>query len=152
MSTQGLDTLRDVHLPPAPALWATTEAWYLAAAVALVITWTTWRFLRRRRLRTALRALRRLANAHAVDGNTVDLGRGLSQLLREHAVACFPQCGVEGLTGNDWLAFLDTHGGHGRFTRGAGAVLESLPYQACGSADAAALIDAAACWLKANPR
>ena len=117
----------------------------------LAVVWWLRRFRQRRALRAALRELRALARAHARDGDTTDLARGLSRLLRRHATACFAQAGVEGLTGGDWLRFLDTHGGEGAFCHGVGTVLESRPYRDAGAVDAVALIALVRRWLRANP-
>lgn len=152
MNPNALDTLRDIHLPVAPAWWAAPETWVAAACVAVAASWMIYRRIRYRRLRRALRELSSLAAAHARDGNAVRLAGGLSQLLRRHAAACFPEAGVDGLSGGDWLAFLDAHGGGNAFTQGAGAVLESLPYRASGTADTRALIALVRQWLRENPR
>lgn len=152
MNPNALDALRDIHLPDAPAWWTMTELWAAVACVAVAALWIIYRRIRFRLLRRAMRELSSLAAAHARDGNAVCLARGLSQLLRRHASACFPQAGVEGLAGSDWLAFLDAHGGGTAFTQGPGAVLESLPYRASGSADAHALLSLVRHWLQENPR
>lgn len=152
MNLQALDALRDIHLPPEPAWWAMPEVWMLASVALTAAAWLLFRHVRYRLLRRSLRALSALEAAHARDGDAVGLARGLSQLLRRHAAACFPQAGVEGMTGSAWLAFLDTHGGGNAFTAGAGAVLESLPYRASGSADTRALVEAVRLWLRENPR
>ena len=152
MNPQALDALRDIHLPAAPAWWAMPEVWAAAALVAVAAGWCLHRRLRHPLLRRSLRTLSSLAEAHARDGDAVRLARGLSQLLRGHAAACFPDAGIEGLAGSQWLAFLDAHGGDGAFTHGAGAVLESLPYRASGTADSTVLIAAVRGWLRENPR
>lgn len=152
-----LDDLRDIHLPPPPYLTTLVpEGWEAAlvvAALALFVAtlWGLLRFLRRRRLRCALRELAGLAADHRRDGNATRLAAGLSRLLRRYAVARFPQTEVAGLTGSDWLRFLDAHGGQGAFVDGAGAALASRPYRTAGEVDAAALIAVVRRWLKANP-
>lgn len=128
--------------------------WWLAiAALALVLAVAWWlrRFRQRRALRTALRKLRELARAHARDGDATGLARGLSRLLRHHATLRFAQADVAGLTGGEWLRFLDAHGGEGAFCHGVGTVLESRPYRDAGAVDAAALIALVRRWLLANP-
>lgn len=152
MNPNALDALRDIHLPAAPAWWAMTEVWVAAGCAAVAASWIIYRRIRYRLLRHAMRELSSLEAAHALDGNAVRLAGGLSQLLRRHAAACFPQAGVEGLSGGDWLAFLDAHGGGNAFTQGAGAVLESLPYRASGTADTDALLALVRQWLRENPR
>lgn len=152
-----LDELRDIHLPPPPYLTTLVpEGWEAAlvvAALALVAAacWGLRRFLQRRRLRCALRELAGLAAEHRRDGDATRLAAGLSRLLRRYAVVRFPQAEVAGLTGGDWLRFLDAHGGQGDFVEGAGAALASRPYRAAGEIDAAALIAVVRRWLKVNP-
>lgn len=152
MNPQALAALRDIHLPSSPAWWTIPELWLAAVCMAALAGWLGWRHRRNRLLHCSLRELARLSETHARDGDAVRLARGLSQLLRHHAAACFPQAGVEGLAGSAWLAFLDAHGGQGLFTQGAGAILESLPYRAGGTADTGALLAAVRHWLRENPR
>ncbi|HYD94717.1 MAG TPA: DUF4381 domain-containing protein [Noviherbaspirillum sp.] len=151
----GLETLRDIHLPPEPLLWQTPEAWLAALALAGLFGWQARRLHARRHLRAALSALAALAAQHARNGDTAALGRGLSTLLRDYAAACYPQVDVAGLAGRAWLDFLDAHGGSGAFTAGAGAVLDVLPYRASAADDATdvpALLQAVRAWLEAHPR
>jgi len=152
MNPQALDALRDIHLPAPPAWWTMPVLWIVAACAAIMAAWLLRRHVRDRLLRHSLRALSALEEAHARDGDAVRLARGLSQLLRDHAAACFPRAAVNGMTGRDWLAFLDAHGGGTAFTSGPGAVLESLPYRASGTADTRALVEAVRHWLRENPR
>lgn len=148
-----LDALRDIHLPPAPALLPPAEWLFIIVMLAMAAAaWYGVRFLRRRRLRTALRALERITASHSRDADTAALARGLSRLLRGYAMTCFPEEAVAGLTGRAWLQFLDTHGGNGDFCNGVGATLETLPYEARGVVDTGALVGVVRRWLKANPR
>lgn len=148
-----LDALRDIHLPPAPVLLPPADWLLLMALLGLAAAvWGVARSMRRRRLRSALRELNRITATYARDADTAALARGLSRLLRGYAMARFPQEAVAGLTGRAWLQFLDAHGGGGAFCHGAGAALETLPYQARGDADTATLIAAVRRWLEANPQ
>jgi hypothetical protein len=152
MNPQALDALRDIHLPVPPAWWAMPEAWVAGACLAVAAVWITYRQVRYRLLRRSLRELAALETAHARDGDAVRLARGLSQLLRRHSAACFPDAALAGLAGRDWLAFLDAHCKGKAFTEGAGAALESLPYRASGEVNTRALIDVVRHWLRENPR
>jgi hypothetical protein len=154
-----LSQLRDIHLPmpaePALFAWAQIPAQWLTAAMLLlaligVLAFARWQ---RRRLHAALRALRQLERRHATDGDAVELARGLATLLRQQAAACFPASRAAGLIDDEWLDFLDAHGGKGNFRHGPGAVLTSLPYRARADAavDAAALLALTERWLRANP-
>lgn len=154
MTSPSLDQLRDIHLPPTPGLWPPAAGWWLVALILVLgtVLWVARRRIRQRPLRAALRELDALARTHARDD--VLLARGISRLLRRYVLWRFPQAGAAGLTGKDWLQFLDQHGGAGCFTQGPGAVLASLPYRrprAAGQeADAAALLALARHWLRMN--
>jgi hypothetical protein len=156
MTTPSLAALRDIHLPPLPAL-AWLPEWGVAAfaAGAALFAAGVWRARRRharRQLRAALRELGRLDAAYARDGDATRFTRGLSRLLRRHAVTCFGGAGVASLCGAAWLQFLDARGGAGAFCQGPGAVLETRPYQSRGEIDAPALSALVRHWLKENPR
>ena len=155
MTSPSLAELRDIHLPPPPfPASLSADEWMAAGALVLAAAaaWSAWRFLRRRRLRAALRELSGLAATHARDGDVQRLAGGLSRLLRSYALSRFPQAGIAGLTDAAWLAFLDAHGGNGAFSSGAGATLAWLPYSSRGEVDAAALIAVVRRWLEANPQ
>lgn len=150
-----LAQLRDIHLPAPPPALALPGEW-LAAAVLVALVGVAaggWHLWRNRRQRAALRHLHHLEERYARDGNASALAQGLAHLLRRHAGAAFPTLPVAGLAGEAWLAFLDAHGGDGRFREGAGAILTTLPYQAGGSGaavDAPALIALVRAWLGTN--
>lgn len=153
MTAVSIDALRDIHLPPEPALsWLPESGIVLGALLLAIALWHVWRRRSTRASRAALRTLSALADAHARDGDATAFARGLSRLLRQHAIHCFPRSGVERLTGKAWLQFLDAHGGAGAFCDGAGALLDARPYQAAGEIDGAALVMLARRWLEANPR
>ncbi len=151
MTLPSLDALRDIHLPPPPAVWP-APGWWLAVVIVMLVAAIVWvrRRVRRRPLAAALHELDTLSAAFGRDGDAVALARGLSRLLRRYALWRFPDSGAAGLTGADWLRFLDAHGGDGAFAGGVGAVLESLPYRARGEADGEALVALAGRWLRAN--
>jgi hypothetical protein len=154
MNPASLDALRDIHVPAPPAL--TLVAWWVAGAmlVLLMLLALLWHARRRqrRRLRAALRELAALAATHASDGDGTRLAGGLSRLLRQYAMARFPDAGLAALTGPPWLQFLDAHGGQGGFCGAPGAALEFRPYQCRGEFDAPALLALVRRWLKANPQ
>lgn len=153
MMDVSIDVLRDIHLPPEPTLsWLPESGIAMGVLLLAFALWHAWRRRGTRASRAALRTLAALAEAHACDADATAFMRGLSRLLRQHAIHCFPRAGVESMTGTTWLQFLDAHGGAGAFCHGAGALLDERPYQAAGEIDAAALVTLAKRWLEANPR
>jgi hypothetical protein len=147
--------LRGYHLPEAVSWWPPTPGWWLFGGLLLALLVVLgWQLARRRRRRAAARAAaRELAQLRATlswQHDTTAFVRGLSRLLRRYVLVAFPQQRAAALTGEDWLAFLDRHGGDGRFQQGPGRRLLAAPYQP-GAADAvdelAALV---ADWIARN--
>jgi hypothetical protein len=134
MMTDPLADLRDWHLPDPVSWWPPAPGWWLVAAAALVALvlvvrlWFRWR--RRTSLqRAARRELERLGRELAADGDRRRYLAELSRLLRRLALARYPRAQVAGLTGDDWLAFLDATGGDGEFSQGVGRVLVESAYR-----------------------
>lgn len=133
MMTDPLADLRDWHLPDPVSWWPPAPGWWLAAAavlMALVLVKHLW--LRGRHLTSLQRAaqheLIRLGRELAATGDRRCYLAELSRLLRRLALARYPRAQVAGLTGDDWLAFLDATGGDGEFSQGVGRVLVELAY------------------------
>ena len=82
-----------------------------------------------------------------------EVARRLSRLLRRYALTRFPRREVAGLAGDDWLRFLDAHGGDNSFTQGSGRVLQDIPYRP--GADTTTLAELAALvrnWIVHNAK
>ena len=125
--------LRDLHLPDITGWWPLAPGWWFL--IALVVfglgllvrrAYRNWRHNGPRRL-----ALRRLA---AINGefeggmSAAALGKELSELTRRAMLAYSPRQEVAGLTGDEWLEWLDQGLEDSPFSKGAGKILESLPY------------------------
>ena len=162
--------LRDWHLPDPVPWWPPAPGWWLVAGLALAVCALAlhW-WLRRRRqgapARAALGELERLGAGLVADGDERRYAAAVSALLRRLALVRYPREQVAGLTGADWLAFLDRSGGGGGFLQGPGRVLAGVPYRAPGSGsdaggqepsdpvlDSAGLARLAADWIRANRR
>lgn len=143
--------LRDLHLPEPIGWWPPAPGWWLllglliaALVYAAILARRRWRHERPRRL--ALRELARVERAHAACPDPVRLGIRLSELLRRAALAYMPRNPVAGMTGRQWLEWLD-RGLEGKpFSEGPARRLIELPYRRSGTdappVDASALIEA----------
>lgn len=149
--------LRDLHLPEVGGWWPLAPGWWvLIALVAVAAGWLLWKQFRRWQANAARRnALRQVALIRREFNEGADaalLGKQLSELLRRGMLAYAPRGEVAGLTGDNWLHWLDQGLEDRPFTEGAGRVLESLPYMNPASldldTDVAGLIDAVALRLK----
>lgn len=138
MPSQSLP-LRDIHLPPAISWWPPAPGWwYLLAGVVILVglallirRWYKKGALRRE----ALTRLRQIETAYEQEGDCIKLSQELSILLRRIVLSNRPKEQVAGLTGENWLRFLDEHNpvsnkkNSSAFQQGAGRILITAPYQ-----------------------
>ncbi|MCG3202499.1 MAG: hypothetical protein NFCOHLIN_02382 [Gammaproteobacteria bacterium] len=131
--------LRDLHLPPPVGWWPPAPGWWVLAALALtavVLGVLAWRSRRRRRVprhadmvaevwRTWRDLRSTLADPHAM----TDGVQQLSALVRRVALTLHARGEVAGLSGEEWLRFLDAPLGGTEFSNGPGRILASAPYQ-----------------------
>jgi hypothetical protein len=126
--------LRDLHLPDVIGLWPLAPGWWVLIALAvagvgylLYKQYLVWRWNAARRL--ALRELGRVRSEYENGADALSLGKQLSELVRRSMLAYAPRGEVAGLTGDNWLAWLDRGLDGKPFSEGPGKTLETLPYQ-----------------------
>jgi hypothetical protein len=142
-----LAALRPLHAPQPIPWWPPAPGWWLLAALALgAAAWLVWW---RRRMAPRSAALSELSSLASRSRDPVERAAAVNRLLKRYALICWPHSGVASLTGEDWLAFLDEHGGAGDFSRGPGRILLTLPY---GGVEPGSdqLIPLARRWIRAN--
>jgi hypothetical protein len=145
--------LRDIHDAPPPGFWPPAPGWWLLALLALLaVIWAAFsRYRHWRRRRAALEALEKARRTFATSPDPARLAADLSVLLRRVALARFAPRHVAGLTGREWLAFLDETGGEGGcFSNGVGSALITAPYAPGAELDAEAILAVVEDWLKKN--
>ena len=126
--------LRDLHLPEAIGWWPLAPGWWvLLALVVVALAYTAWRLYKRWQFyaprRYALRELARFEAEYLEHRDPVALGKQLSELLRRGMLAYAPREEVAGLTGDDWLAWLDEGMPLPYFHTEGGKSLLDLPYR-----------------------
>jgi hypothetical protein len=151
--TDPLAALRGLQPPHAVGLWPPAPGWWalLGLAVAAIVAAGFWWRRRRRRtapLGQARTELDTLATEWRAHGDHRRLAAGVAMVLRRVALVRFPGERVAGLTGEAWLAFLDSVYGDSAFTRGVGRTLERGPYAAHAEYDAPALLALARRWIE----
>ena len=126
--------LRDLHLPEAVGWWPLAPGWWVLLGIAALLVlallrraWMRWRKDAARRI--ALKELARAESAYRESPNPVLLATRLSELLRRTMLAYSPRKEVAGLTGREWLAWLDRGLEEKLFTEGPGRTLQELPYR-----------------------
>lgn len=125
--------LRDLHLPDMTGWWPLAPGWWVVAALVLLAfamllrrSYRNWRDNTARRL--ALKRLSVISAEFEQGASAAELGRELSELIRRAMLAYSPREAVAGLTGDQWLEWLDQGLDSKPFSEGAGKMLESLPY------------------------
>ena len=126
--------LRDLHLPEAVSWWPPAPGWWFVIALAVTgLVYLARIYLRIRAQgaarRHALRELDRLTAEFEQHGNAVEFSKRMSELLRRTMLAYAPRSEVAGLTGDEWLAWLDRDLEQPRFASEAGKKLLELPYR-----------------------
>jgi len=126
--------LRDLHLPEMIGWWPLAFGWWFLIVLAVAgLSYLLYRTFRRRRRnasrRVALRELSRIQKEYKNGVDEVSLAIELSELLRRTMLAYAPRGEVAGLTGENWLHWLDQGLREKPFSDGAGQNLESLPYR-----------------------
>lgn len=126
--------IRDLHLPDAVSWWPLAPGWWFLAAILITTgLWLLWRYLQRRKFeapkRYALRELARFESEYLKTHDTVALGKNVSNLLRRAMLAYAPRGEMAGLTGEDWLNWLDRDLPVPYFHTEGGKSLLALPYR-----------------------
>ena len=149
--TDPLAALRDIHAPGPPGFWPPAPGWIavgclaavaaVAAAVAAVRWWRAGRVRRE-----ALASLRSLRARHRAGMPGAQIAVELSILVRRVALARRPREEVAGLTGERWIAWLESSlPGIGAATRTA---LLDAPYAREHSFDVPRALAACEQWIR----
>ena len=126
--------LRDLHLPEAIGWWPLAPGWWFVIAVVLIGLGFLLRYGLRVHSKSAARRyaqmeLNRIVQEFAQQKNAVAFGASISELLRRTMLAYAPRQDVAGLTGEEWLAWLDQGLAQPVFVNGPGRQLLHLPYR-----------------------
>lgn len=151
--TDPLAELRDIHMPDPIGWWPLAPGWWLLAASLILLTGglVIWRIARHRRLAYKREALAQWQAIHADYLHHKDASRlltDLSILLKRTCITRYGRERTAGLTGEQWLAFLDQTGNSSDFSKGAGQALVSQRYVPDPKVDGAALLNVTLAWLK----
>jgi len=126
--------LRDLHLPDVIGWWPLAPGWWVLIALATIgLGWLIRSYMRMRAhgavRRHALLQLKELTAEFEQHHDTVRFSSKMSELLRRTMLAYSPRQQVAGLTGDEWLAWLDQDLETPLFQTGNGRKLLELPYR-----------------------
>lgn len=130
--------IRDIHLPENASWWPIAPGWWLLFLISLFFLVLIYKKLKQQKIKYVSKynnhpniinkALKQLNN---ISQQTDDkqIIKQLSILLRRTAMSLYKNENVAGLTGNNWLYFLDNKGNTTEFSEGIGQALIAQPYQ-----------------------
>lgn len=131
--TENLLQLHDIHLPDAPGWWPPAAGWWLMALILLLAGyWSIRRFgswYRARRWRKKLLSEFDRYDKKIEQLDDAQLTTEISSHLRRLALTLYPARNVAGLTGSNWLDFLEQHSRHKGFMTIPGNYLAETPYK-----------------------
>ncbi len=128
--------LRDIHLPDPVSWWPLAPGWWALLLLLVIFVLSTTYFIRRYRnhkisaLYLAKQELARIETDFNINQDKSNLIKELSELIRRLSISIFPREESAGLTGEEWLKFLDQYSDKNEFDNGIGRVLIEAPYQA----------------------
>ncbi len=102
--------LRDIHIPDAIGLWPPAIGWWILAILIPIILYLLWRSVRFITRKTALKSAKKQFKALKINTKLTAQQRliALSQLIRRTAISLNADKAVASLTGQGWLAFLNS--------------------------------------------
>ena len=127
MEIDPLADLRDVIHPVDPGFWPPAMGWWIVLVLVILCLIGALYLFRSIYLRLAETSFVREVDALA-QLQPREAVVELSILMRRIAMTRFPRHSVAGLSGEDWLQFLDQSGNTDQFTTGPGRALVSAPY------------------------
>jgi len=148
--------LKDIHLPEAIAWWPPAIGWWLAAVLIPLLIALLIVCYKRLTRKTAIKTAKKILADIKQDSSRNNAQKlcELSVLLRRVAISVSPKSDVAGLTGREWLTFLDGSLKGSPFSEGIGACLADAPYQQLAPTDGeiSRLISLCEDWLNAQTK
>ena len=146
--------LRDIHIPEPVSWWPPAIGWwFLAVLIPLLIVFCIWLYKRLTR-KNALKTAKKYLTAIRQDTSKEASHKlaELSVLIRRVAISVAPRELAAGLTGREWLGYLDQSVKGSPFSTGVGQLLADAPYRksALTEAEMLSLINLCEDWLKAQ--
>jgi len=148
--------LKDIHEPEAIGWWPPAIGWWLVAiavpVLIILLVWLYKRLTRKTALKTANKILAQIKRDKSL--NNLQKLSDLSVLVRRVAISVSPRAKAAGLTGRQWLEFLDASVKGLPFSEGIGQLLADAPYRKTPPTEleVSQLIDLCEDWLKAQAK
>ena len=147
-----LQQLKDIHLPHAINMLPLAPGWITLFAILsglssyLCYIWYQ-RHKRKKTVKFALAKLKQLKELNVTNPENINIAVEISTLIRRTALHYFRRDEIAGLSGNDWLAFLNHSGNTIQFNDETGRLLIDAPYRKNNTADLMPLFVLTQAWL-----
>lgn len=147
-----LQQLKDIHLPQPINMWPMAPGWILLFATLLGLFCYFIYFLYQRNrkkhaIKFALSKLKKLKDLITYNPDNINIAAEISTLLRRTALYYFRREDIAGLSGHEWLLFLNRSGKTTQFTEEKGRLLLDAPYRKNNTTDLNPLFDLTHTWL-----
>lgn len=147
-----LQQLKDIHLPPAIHRWPVAPGWIIlyVLAIALIIYLVIYWYHRKKRRYTVNFAMQRLSQLKGLmsdNPQNINVAAEISTLIRRTALYYYHRDVIAGLSGQNWLRFLNESGHTTEFTAETGQLLVDAPYRKQHNADLTPLFNLTENWL-----
>jgi len=127
-----LSNLRGIHMPDPVSFWPPAIGWWLLILMSVVLVflgyWGFKYYFRPNIRKDAMIELDMLNQGLIQDRSYHQFYINVSILVRRIAITIFGRSKVAGLSGENWLLFLDETSGTTFFTSGNGRLLITAPY------------------------
>lgn len=148
-----LQQLKDIHLPHAISTWPIAPGWIALFTILLgLMCFLGYMYYRRRQkqraIRYALATLKQLKELTKDNTDNINIAGEISTLIRRTALHYFHRDEIAGLSGNDWLSFLNRSSKTAQFTEETGRLLIDAPYRKQTTIDLIPLFASTESWLK----
>lgn len=142
--------LRDIQTPTAPGWFPLATGWWVLLAVSLlglIAAQIYMRRLRQNHFQLAQQELRYVVSQYQENQDKQRLLLGLSRWQRQVAILAYPERKIAGLTGHNWVEFLDETMPGREFTGGYGYIFAGEVYAAQADIDADDILSLCQSWL-----
>lgn len=151
MNTE-LQQLKDIHLPHPVSLWPAAPGWIMVFFMligCIGYLFSAWyqRHQKKKAIKFALSKLKKLKDLMSENSENINIAAELSTLIRRAALYYFRREEIAGLSGNDWLNFLNRSGNTTQFTQETGRLLIDAPYRKNNTNDLTPLFALIHAWL-----
>lgn len=123
--------LRDIHLPASIGWWPPAVGWWLLVLLIPALIYAAYRGFKYLTRKTAIKTGRQQIVSIQNNTELTDMEKlqQLSMLLRRIAISHYSRQETAGLTGMQWLQFLEQNLQGQPFSEGAGRQLLNIPYR-----------------------